>query len=206
MKRVLFCLSIIISCGLLVVIFGDKKAEAATSNVTFGVTVAEYLSFSITSGSAVDFDTLSPGTPAKGPATGTVCSVTTNAANGYTIAVSDGVAGTDSALLHTDTTTRITDYAGTIETPTSWTGTGLGITLFSADTNKEVKWGTGTTYDDTNNKYAGIPQAATVAHTVTGFVNGADTSSWAFQLDTPNDQKTGDYAGTMTFTATAVLS
>ena len=181
-------------------------AQAAQDTVSLSTTVQEYLSFSITTGDTVAFGNLTPGTPIAAPNTGTIASVTTNAANGYTLAVHDGVAASGSCLLHTDTTTRIADYAGTIETPTSWTGTGLGITLYAADTNKEAKWGTGTTYNDPNNKYAGIPQNATTAHTVTGYHSGADTSSWAYKIDVPNTQKTGSYSGEMTFTATAVLS
>jgi hypothetical protein len=182
-----------------------NQVEAAQQNVSLSTTVQEYLSFSITAGGTVAFGNLTPGTPICYN-TGTVASVTTNAANGYTIGLSDGVSGTDSALLHTDTTTRIADYAGTIDTPTSWTGTGLGISLYAADTSKESKWGTGTTVCDANNKYAGIPQNTTTAHTASGYKSGADTSSWSFKVDVPNTQKTGSYSGTVTFTATAVLS
>ena len=183
-----------------------QKTQAAVHDVSMTTNVQEYLIFDITSGDAVPFGNLTPGTPIKAPSSGTVASVTTNSANGYTIGLHDSVAGTDSCLLHTDTTTRIADYAGTIAVPTSWTGTGLGITLFAADTGKNAKWGTGTTYDDALNKYAGIPQTSTVAHTVTGYHAGADTSSWAYEIDVPNTQKTGAYSGSMTFTATAVLS
>jgi hypothetical protein len=182
-----------------------NQVEAAEQNVSLSTTVQEYLSFSITAGGTVTFGNLTPGTPIC-YSTGTVASVTTNATNGYTIGLSDGVAGTNSALLHTDTTTRIADYAGTIDTPTSWTGTGLGVGLYAADTNKESKWGTGTTVCDSNNKYAGIPQSTTTAHSAPGYKSGADTSSWSFKVDVPNTQKAGSYSGTVTFTATAVLS
>jgi hypothetical protein len=107
--------------------------------------------------------------------------------------------------VHTDATTYIPDYTGTVAVPTTWTGTGLGLTLFAADSTKEVKWGAGTTFSDALNKYAGAPLAATTAHTVIGFKAGADTSSWAFKLDVPNSQKTGAYSGNIIFTATAVL-
>lgn len=183
----------------------NHVAKAAVHNVGVSTTVQEYLTFDITSNDTVAFGNLTPGTAIAAPSGGSVASVTTNAANGYTLGVSDGSA-TNSALLHTDTTTYIADYAGTIATPTSWTGTGLGLTLFAADSNKEAKWGTGTTYNDANNKYAGVPLAATTAHTVTGFKAGADTSSWAFEIDVPNTQKTGSYSGNVVFTATAVLS
>lgn len=185
-----------------------KPSEAATDTTTLTTTVLEYISFSLTSGDTVPFGNLTPGTPIKAPAASTIASVTTNAANGYTLGLHDGVAGTNSSMVHTDTITHITDYAGTIDTPTAWTGTGVGITMWDADTTPEAKWcaDTCTTYDDTDNKYAGIPETATTAHTVTGTVSGADTSSWAFQIDVPNTQKTGAYEGIVTFTATAVLS
>lgn len=207
-KRVYFLIF-----GLLLVAFGAgflplKKTKAVDDNVSFSTTVQASISFNITAGDTVAFGDLTPGVPIAAPATGTIASVQTNAANGYTLGVSDGVAASDSALLHTDMSTRITDVtSGTITTPALWgTSTGLGITLYAADTNKEAKWGTGITYDDTNNKYAAIPQNTTTVHTVTGAVVGTDTSSWAFKLDTPASQKTGSYSGDMTFTATAVLS
>jgi len=184
-----------------------KQSEAATDTVTLTTTVLQYLTFSVTTGGTVAFGNLTPGTPIAAPATGTVASVTSNSANGYTIGLSDGVAAANSSMLHTDTTTRVTDYAGTIASPTTWTGTGVGATLYAADSNKNTTtWGAGTTYDDVLNKYAGIPQNATTAHTVTGFHASADTSTWGFKIDVPNAQKTGAYSGTVTFTATAVLS
>ena len=186
----------------------DIKVKAVTQNVSFTTTVQASISLTITAGGTVAFGNLTPGVPIAAPATGTIASVETNAANGYTLGVHDSVAGSNSALLHTDTTTRITDVtSGDITTPALWgASTGLGITLYAADTNKEAKWGTGVTYDDANNKYAAIPQTVTTAHTVTGTVAGADTSSWAYKLDAPASQKTGSYSGDMTFTATAVLS
>ena len=199
-----FCLAfaIIVSCGT------NNKAEAATDDATLTTTVLEYLTFSLTTGDTVSFGNLTPGTPIAAPATGTIASITTNAANGYTLGLHDGEAGSNSSMTHTDTVTKITDVtSGTIETPAAWgTSTGVGITLFAADTSKEAKWGTGTTYNDSNNNYAAVPQTAAVAHTVTGFLSSTDTSSWAFKIDVPNTQKTGAYSGTVTFTATAVLS
>lgn len=198
-------LSILLTTGIL--IYDQKIARAQTSDINFSTTVQSSLSLNIAAGDTVAFGAITAGAPITAPDTGTIASVTTSAANGYTLGVSDGATGGDSALLHSDTITRITDVtSGNITTPALWgSHTGLGITLFAADTNKESKWGSGTTYDDTNNKYAAIPQTATTTHTVTGAVVGANTSSWAFKLDVPADQKAGDYSGTMTFTATAVL-
>ena len=179
--------------------------EAATDTVGLSTAVQEYMSFSISAGSTVAFGNLTPGTPICST-TESVASVTTNASNGYTIGLSDAIAASNSALLHTDTTTYIADYAGTIATPTSWTGTGVGLTMFAADTNKEAAWGTGTTVCDVNNKYAGVPQSATTGHTVTAYDSNGDTSTWAWKVDVANTQKTGSYSGNVTFTATAVLA
>ena len=210
MRKILF--GIILLLDIFGLIFpsgigGLNKAQAATDTVTVSTSVQEYLIFSITAGDPVTFGNLTPGTPIC-YATGSVGSVTTNAANGYTLGLSDAVAGSDSALLHTDAATYIPDMTnGTIATPVVWgSNYGLGTGLYAADTNKEVKWGTGITVCDANNKYAAIPQAATTAHTVTGYHAGADTSSWSFKVDVQNTQKTGDYSGNVTFTATAVLS
>lgn len=190
------------------ILINNKFTNAATNNVAISTTVQASLSMDITAGDTVAFGPLTAGVPITAPNTGTIVAVTTNASNGYTLGISDGAAGSGSALLHTDTTTRISDVTnGTIATPASWgASTGLGVTLFVADTNKEAKWGAGMTYNDVNNKYAAIPQTDTPVHAVTGLVVGADTSSWAFKLDVPTDQKTGSYTGNMIFTATAVLS
>lgn len=206
-KIVTVFLGILIILVMMALLTG-KSARAEEHEVDLSTTVQASLSFDIIAGDTVPFGPLTAGVPIAAPDTGTIASVTTNAANGYTLGLSDGVAGSNSALLHTDTTTRITDVtSGDITTPALWgTSTGLGITLYAADTNKEGKWGTGTAYNDANNKYAAIPQAATTAHTVIGEVVGADTSSWAFKIDVPADQKTGSYSGNVTFTATAVLS
>lgn len=210
MKKSLFAYPVITAILALAALYlgnylPSKPTRADTDTATLSTTVLEYLTFSITQEDTVAFGNLTPGTPICN-STGTVASVTTNAANGYTLGLHDGVSGIDSSMLHTDAATRIADYAGTIGTPTSWTDTGVGISLYDADNDKDAKWGTGTTVCDSNNKYAGIPETATTAHTVTGFHSGADTSSWSFQIDVPNTQKTGAYSGDVTFTATAVLS
>lgn len=181
-----------------------KSAMAATDTVTLDTTVSTTLTLGISPGS-ISLGNLVPGTPVVG-ASGVVITVNTSADSGYLLGVSDGVTGSNSALLHTDATTRIADYAGTIATPTAWVGTGLGLTVYAADTNKEVKWGTGTTYNDANNNYAGVPETTTTFHSSPGFKVGDDTTSIGFKVDVPNDQKTGDYSGNVTITATAVVA
>lgn len=211
MRKILICgLSIVLISSLAgFAIFGildAPEAKADALDVTLSTVVQAYLSFSITAGDSINFGDLTPGTPIN-PATSTDTSVTTSASNGYTLKIHDG-SDTNSTLRHTDTTTWIADYAGTIGTPTSWTGTGLGFCLFEG-TNKDVKWGTGTTAQDANNKYAGAPQAADTIMTKTGYSAGADTAKISWEIDVPNTQKTGSYSSPVgnkvTLTVTAVL-
>lgn len=213
MRKILICgLSIVLISSLAgFAIFGILDAPEAKANpldldVTLSTTVQAYLSFSITAGDSIDFDDLTPGTPIN-PETSTDTSVTTSAVNGYTLKIHDGSA-TNAALRHTDETTWIADYAGTIGTPTSWTGTGLGFCLFSG-TNKDAKWGTGTTATDANNKYAGAPETATEIMAKTGYKETADTAKIAWEIDVLNTQKTGSYSSPegnkVTLTVTAVL-
>ena len=207
-KQIRRVMSIFVLLWLIFPVLIDiKTTQAAVHDVAVSTTVQSSLSMDITAGSTVEFGPLTPGLPIVAPNTGTVVSVETNANNGYTVGIHDNVAGTDSALLNTDAVTYIPDIAsGTVAVPALWgVNTGLGITLFAADTNKELKWGTGAVYDSINNKYAAIPQNVTTAHTVTGEVVGVNTSSWGFKIDAAPSQKTGSYTGNITFTATAVL-
>lgn len=208
MKKIIITVLLLMLGGGLFGVGIPVKAE--TSNVTFTANQLSSLSINITAGDSFDFGDLTFGVPMAAPATGTIVSIETNASNGYTLGVSDG-SGTNSGLINVaDGTTAVPDMTnGTVGTPVTWgANTGLGITMWDADTSPEGKWcaGTCTTYDDADNKYAAVPAAATTAHTVTGEIVGADTSSWAYMVETEASQKTGAYSGTMTFTATAVLS
>ena len=211
-KRLLFQITgLLVICAFSVfTVVGEKtdKTHAAdTSEVTLTGNVLQYLALSISSGGTIAFGNITPGVPVC-DINGTVVSVTTSASNGYTLSVSDG-SDTDSAMTHTDTTTKIPDMAGTVASPVAWSDgvtTGLGISLFAADTSKEAKWGDGLSACATGNKWAGVPASATVGHTSAGFHVGADTTSWGWKIDVPNTQKTGDYSGSVLFTSTASLS
>lgn len=211
MKKIIKFLFVALLLVLGAIYFSNiNRIRAATDEVAVSTAVQASLLLDITAGDTAAFGPLTAGVPIAAPDPGTIASVTTNASNGYTLGVSDGVTGSNSALLHTDTTTRITDVtSGDIATPALWgANTGLGVTMWDADTTPEGKWCNAvcTAYNDTDNKYAAVPETTTTAHTVTGAVVGANTSSWAFKLDVPADQKTGNYSGIITFTATAVIS
>ncbi|OQB05490.1 MAG: hypothetical protein BWY19_00990 [bacterium ADurb.Bin212] len=152
--------------------------------------------------STLDFSNLLPGSIATKT---TVTTVTCNHPNGYSLAISDLIAGVYSALLHTDLSTRIADYGSGISSPTVWSGTGLGVTVYEATGKDTSKWGTGTTENDLNNKYAGIPETATIIHSKTGSPTANDQTKVGYKVVVPETQKTGYYSGTVTFTATGVL-
>lgn len=193
--------------------FFTSKAQAATSgNVTLSGTVLPYLNLTFATGQTGDFGNITPGTPkCTSNPSGTVVNVTTNASNGYTLALYDAESGAVSDMTHTDTTTKIADMnSGTIAAPVLWvTGThlGLGVTMYSGLASKEALWGTGASACDVaGNKYAAVPETATTGHTVTGFRITTDTSSWGWRVDVPNTQKTGIYSGVVTFNAVGVIS
>lgn len=190
---------------------GIVEAAATTSTVTLTGTVQPYIAIAFNSGSTINFGNISPGvgacSDAAGNASGTIVAITTSAANGYTLAFYDG-SDTDSAMVHTDTTTYIPDITGTVATPILWTTgstSGVGVSLYAADTTKESAWGTGTTPCDIYNKWAKAPNAATTGHTVSTYNAGADTSSWGWKVDVVNSQKTGVYSGQVTFSAAPTL-
>jgi len=212
MKKISAFIVLFLACNICLMIafnFFSFNTNAATDTVDLQINVQDYLSLSVSSGDSVDFGNFNPGTPVCSN-TASVASVTTNAANGYTLGIHDG-SGTNSALTKGGGV-YIPDYAGSIATPTEWTGTGVGVSMWDADSNHEIKWCKGgtitdcTTVCDADNLYAGVPETATTAHTVTGYISGADTSSWSWKVDAPTSQETGSYSGTVTFTATAVVS
>lgn len=180
----------------------DDAATSDTDNYTNKFQVSD-LSISLgVNNATLAFGSLLPGNVLTGT---TITTVTTNYPNGYSLSIHDAVTGSDSALLHTDTSTRIADYSGTITTPTLWSGTGLGICVFNA-TGKDAKWGTGTTETDSNNKYAGVPETSSIIHSKTSSPTSSDQTSIGYKLVVPNAQKTGDYSGIITYTATGVLN
>lgn len=139
----------------------------------------------------VDLGTVTAGTPEQGQST---LSVTTNSYGGY-----DLLASENHALLHTDTTTTIADYSGTIASPTAWSGTGFGFTLTSG-TNVESKWGT-----SPNFAYAGFPLTDTLIHEKTGYKSGADDTVVGYNIDVASTQLSGTYSNTVTYTAAVKL-
>ena len=138
-----------------------------------------------------DLGVVAPGTPNTAVTTATV---TTDAPGGYELLISE-----DNELTHTDAVTTIANYAGTIGTPTAWSGTGLGFTI-TGGSSVDVKWGT-----SPNNNYAGIPNVGTVLHDKGGYTSGGDDTVIEYKIDVPSTQKTGTYNNVVTYTAISKL-
>ncbi len=207
------CIALLALWAISLTFFEPKKASALTDTapVSISVIVTGYVELTMTTGSTIDLGYLSPGIPVC-HITGSVASVITNAANGYTLGIHDG-SDTNSAMTKGGGVYIPDITGGTMTTPAAWvTGgglgfEGLGVSNFAAATTKNTaKWGNGTTGCDENNKWAAIPSTTSIGHTVTGYHSGADTSSWSWRIDAPDGQASGSYSGDETFTATAVFS
>ncbi len=191
----------------LVVVFAvlqglEIKSATDTEQVTITTTVAETISLSCTS--PVALGALTPGTPVYNS---DVCTTTTNANGGYNLAVKRDDA--DTTMDHaSDATANITDKtawdptgSGNAET---WTGTGLGFTVYASTATKNTTWwGAGTACDDALNEYAGFPTAYANIMQHTSYSSGSTTTSICYKLDVPSTQKSGAYDGTVTFQATS---
>ena len=137
----------------------------------------------------VDLGLLVSGSPVSGTTTTTVA---TDSSAGYTLAIQK-----DRAMTHTDGTTTISDYSGTIATPTTYSGTGLGFSV-SSGTSVDAKWGSGT-------KYAAIPTLTkTTYHSLIQSISSPNTTTITYKLDVSNVQKPGAYSTSVAIFATAL--
>lgn len=200
-------LIIIVLFITLVFLFASKtQAQTDSETTTLIVDVQPMIAISLSS-YTYDFGNLSANTPKTGP-NGITAGVTTNGENGYNLSINDNILSPNSAMVHADTVTYIPDLPALITNPSFWNhgvSKGLGMTVYSADTDKEAKWGTGTTFDDELNKYAGIPEDATIIHTSPNYKNNEDRTGVAFKIDVDTGQKTGIYSGNIILSATANL-
>lgn len=231
MKKLLIVLPALICAFVL----WAPKAQSSDQGVSMGVNTS--LAISANPANLSFSKVMVGGNPAYGT-TGIVISVTSNSTNGYSLAIYDNTAGTDSSFSKviqveqpvtktskskstkkaptTTTTTQMVnqtiylpDFDGTVTEPKLWEkdkSKGVGFTLYQADTNKETKWGNGKSNSDSLNKYAGIPQRATVFHSSPGFKSGADKTSIGFIVGIGQNQNLGTYSGRILLTAIAVLN
>ena len=187
------------------VIGGDLPS--ATHNLT--LEVPSNLSLSCTQSeqtndTTIEFGTLTPGTPLTQQLT---CTTTTNSPNGYTLQTKrdDPDTTMDKTTDNTQNITDRTNWDPQNPNATLWqtNDTGLAFTVISSTANKDTQWwGTGTTKDDPNNKYAGFPQTAQTIVNYTQYNQNATITDIAYKLDIPTTQQAGIYDGTVTYQAT----
>lgn len=198
MKKVFVGASIFV---LSLSVYSVAYAASDTGGVNLNVTVGENMTLAC--GAEVDIDdggVLVPGVPESNS---TSCTITTNDEDGFELSVVNDYA-TGTVLRNANGTGsdfEISDYAGTIAVPTAWTGTGLGFSVFNAPS-KEVAWGTGTTCGDANNNYAAFPDVDTKITEHAAYSSTASTVDVCYSVDVPSTQASGEYTGSVTYTAT----
>jgi hypothetical protein len=182
---------------------GGNAAEV----VTVQTSVQKALTFGVNSNTA-NLGNLTPSTPVWAY---TELTVDTNGASGYNITsqfTTSNCSASDT-LCHSDTTTPITDKTefdgvGTCTATAAWSGTGLGFTVYTADTGKNTTcWGTGTAVNDAANLYAGFPTTDQIILNVTSGPKADDDTAVGYKCDVATTQKSGAYSGTVQYTATA---
>lgn len=185
-------------------------AAEDTNGVQLSVTVAENMTLEC--GNSVDIDGggnnyVIAGTPVSNT---TTCSVTTNDEDGYNLSIEDD-RGNENALFHeTQNGTldgQIADKtAWDSGTPNAaiWSGEGLGFGVLSSTATKNPAWwGTGTACDDSADQlYAGLPDTSENIMEHGSYSNGTTTTTVCYRVDVPSTQISGEYNGSVTYTAT----
>ena len=175
--------------------------------------------YTVTLGTTTDPGKVTPGSPATGQST---CTVTTNDDQGYYLTLIDDNAATNTVLTHTDPHTGsiyeiqdLTQFPATT-TWTTPTTKGLGFSVISFPdgdmTNNQFDgtWTeTGTCPEGNNpdtNTYAGIPDTAETISAVTQYESLSTTTNICYKVDVPASQASGQYTGSVTYTATSDAS
>ena len=175
--------------------------------------------YTVTIGTTTDPGKVTAGTPATGQST---CTVTTNDDQGYYLTLIDDNASANTVLTHTDPHTGsiyeiqdLTQFPAT----TTWTapttkGLGFSVVTFpdtQTDNNTLDETWTNTslcpegTNPDTNT-YAGIPDTAETISAVTQYESLSTTTNICYKVDVPASQASGQYTGSVTYTATSDAS
>jgi hypothetical protein len=175
-----------------------------TDGVNLSVTVDE--SISLSCGSDVDIDggtSLSPGTPESNS---TTCTVTTNDEDGYNLQIADDNGGSNALTNGSYSITDHTAWNPSAPNGAAWvdgTTTGLGFSVYASTATKNtVWWGTGSSCHDANNLYAGLPDTDTNIMEHASYESGSTTTSVCYRVDVPATQASGEYTGSVTYTAT----
>ncbi|OQB05491.1 MAG: hypothetical protein BWY19_00991 [bacterium ADurb.Bin212] len=194
-------------CVYLALIFVSLSSIAQEQkSVELVATIQQSMAILI-SDTQCDFGIVIAGTPSRCQG-GFDISVKTNSSTGYLLGAQDNVADPNSAMVYGDAVTHIPDFSAPLSSPEIFdpgVDIGVGITVYAADTNKELKWGNGSSYNDLLNKYAGIPELMQTLHSSPNYKADFDNTSVAFIMDVSPDQKDGFYSGNVIITAVALV-
>jgi hypothetical protein len=156
-------------------------------------------------GTTVNLGNITPGSPVTG---NSICTTTTNANGGYALSVKKD---NTQETLQKDTEPATTIPDKTPWDPTAnansgnadtWSGTGLGFTVYSSSASKNTDWwGTGADLTDTNNKYAGFATDQSNIMIYNDYSETSTQTSIGYKLDVPPTQKSGAYSGNITYQA-----
>ncbi len=173
-----------------------SEASAAGDQIVYKIFDSEsYISLSITSGSDINFGTISSGTLYNNFSS--TFAIQTNSKSGYQILVNDQNTG-NSALEYG--ANAVPDFPTLLPSSALWTTEeGLGVCVYSATGKDTTMWGTGTSATDGNNKYAGIKAKEIMIHTKTGYSAQADSVSVGYGLKVGASQAAGTYTGIITY-------
>ena len=175
--------------------------------------------YDVSIGTATDPGKVTAGTPATGQST---CIVTTNDDQGYYLTIIDDNAVASAVLTHDDPNTATTyEISDLTQFPTTqnWsapTTKGLGFSVINfPDTNLTnntldgIWTETGTCPEgaaaDTND-YAGVPDTQQTIAAVTQYEANQTTTNICYKVDVPASQASGQYEGSVTYTATSDAS
>ncbi len=182
-----------------------KLGSGFAYEISYGMRVGFYPTIDVNLGHLLS------GTPVTGY---TDIKVTTDApeAPRYNVAVARNDATTTMDLT-TNSTIDIADKTAWDPTAnsgngnaTTWSGTGLGFTVYASTATKDTTWwGSGTSQTDTNNKYAGFPSTAQTIMSQAGYTTGETTTSVGYKLDVPAGQSSGYYDGIIVYSVTMAL-
>lgn len=209
-------IKILIGCSIFAFAFSMTSSVFAaedTAGVNLSVTVAENMT--LLCGSDVDIDNGTLVVPNNPVSNTTTCTVTTNDESGYNLSVADD-RGADNALYHNDPLLAATSDGQiadkTAWDPTAstgdgnaiaWAGTGFGFGVLSSQATKSTTWwGTGATCDDANQLYAGLPDTDTNIMEHDSYSGTSTDTVICYQADVPSTQISGEYVGSVTYTAT----
>jgi hypothetical protein len=187
--------------GYLFICCTSVSAATDSVGVNLSVTIAENMTLDC--GGDVDIDgggALVAGTPAS---RATTCTVTTNDEDGYNLQIVDDNGTGDALTNGIHSIPDKTEWDNLSPNGAVWSGTGLGFSVYASTATKNASWwGNGNGCHDSGNLYAGIPSTDTNIMEHTSYASASTTTSICYRVDVVQSQASGEYTGSVTYTAT----